>query len=241
MKTYSKEEIIKRLREYYKENDGILHLELYRQKKYKPSETTIRKRFGSWNEALTEAGIPINREVKKWYKKEDIIMFLKELSNDGTIMSANEYQKNYSSPSIETIISLFGSWNEALIAAEIDENRTLLEKDEIINRLKKYIKSYPTELNSDQYIQKKWKPSYHTIIRYFGSWIHALEKAGIKVEMPTYTDDEILDEINRCIEEVKPMPLTRTRYEKISNKPSTATIYRRFDSWENAIKLARKK
>src|SRR3954454_22222823 len=102
-KTYTKQEIIIFLQRYYEESGGVLSLKLYRQKKYKPSETTIRKKFGSWNNALEAAGIPINRKVKRWYTKEDIIKFLQSISTNDKIIIAREYQKKYTSPSIETV------------------------------------------------------------------------------------------------------------------------------------------
>src|SRR5437762_908149 len=116
-KTYTKQEIIIFLQRYYEESGGVLSLNLYRQKKYKPSETTIRKKFGSWNAALEAAGIPINKTVNKWYKKDDIVKVLQSISENGGIIIAREYQKKYTSPSFETVISLFGSWNNAIEAA----------------------------------------------------------------------------------------------------------------------------
>lgn len=238
-KGYSKKDIISLLQQYSKENDGTLNLDIYKRKKYKPSETTIRKKFGSWNEALIEAGLPINREVKKWYTREDLILFLQNISTNGEMISANDYQKQYTSPTIETILSTFGTWNEALLAAGLLENRLILEENEILERLKKYTKQYPHSISSEHYINIKWKPSYHTIIRYFGSWSYALEKIGIHSEVITYSDEDILEELGRCMKIIDPLPLTRTKYEKMSNKPSAITIYRRFETWENAIKLAK--
>jgi hypothetical protein len=44
-KSYSHEEVIHALQRYANENNGLLTLKFYNDKKYKPSESTIRKKF----------------------------------------------------------------------------------------------------------------------------------------------------------------------------------------------------
>lgn len=120
----SKDDIIQALQGYVKENNGHLSLELYKKKKYKPSETTIRKKFGSWNQALQEAGITTNREGNKWYK-EDVIKILQNISQNGKAITIEEYQKKRKQPSYDTIVALFGSWNQALKKAGLKENSVI--------------------------------------------------------------------------------------------------------------------
>jgi len=238
---YSKEEIVELLKKYYQENNQQLTLDLYNKKKYKPSETTIRKRFGSWNEALEEAGIPINRAVDKWYSKEDVIKFLRKISEDGKAPTVDEYKKMNLSPNFDTVISRFGTWNEAIKQAGLEENRVLMDREEIINQLKLFAKKYPENISSEFYRNMKWKPSQKSIENQFGSWMNGLKEAGIDTDYQTYSNEDLLDELNRCMEFVYPRKLTMKQFDEMNKKPSSQTIYRRFGSWKKAITLAKEK
>src|SRR3954452_19889318 len=238
-KTYTKKDIITFLQAYYAKNGELLSLKLYRQKQYKPSETTIRKKFGSWNNALEEAGIPINRKVKSWYTKEDIIKHLQSISKNDAITIAREYQKKYTSPSIETVISLFGSWNNALKAAGLKENRVLMDKEDIIKSIQKFAQTFPLDVSVERYRKEEWQPSIDTIYRKFGSWIQALKVARISSKYRTYDEEEIMEKLCQYAEKIAPSPLTVTRYKSSPNLPHTKTIIRQFGSWEKALEKAR--
>jgi hypothetical protein len=232
---YSKQEILSTLQRYFEENDHFLSLNLYNEKRYKPSETTIRKKFGSWNQALKEAGLPINRTVDKRYSEEQLLGFLRSVSSNGIAPTVNDFRKTYHSPSVDTLISFFGSWNEAVRKAGLRENRILADEDEMLVRIRRFATEHPTNINSDHYEKVRWKPSYHAIKRRFGSWIHALEMAGITPPYRYFSNGDIIEELERCCCIVAPKRLTIPRYEALSGIPSVQTITRRFGSWDKAL------
>lgn len=55
----TKEFIIKYLKEYYKKNKSI---PIAKDKQHPFSDKTVLNKFGSWNNALIKAGIPLNRQ-----------------------------------------------------------------------------------------------------------------------------------------------------------------------------------
>ncbi|KMY51054.1 homing endonuclease associated repeat-containing protein [Peribacillus loiseleuriae] len=236
-KRYSKEEIILALQKYAKENEGTLTLTLYVEKKYKPSETTIRKKFGSWNHALMEAGVKTNRDVKRWYTEEDLICILQSIVNNGQALTVEEYKKQGKQPALETFVACFGSWNEAIRKAGLRVNSGMYSDEEMIRILKDYAKR-KGRFTSLDYIKDGIQPKPLSIQRRFGSWMNALRIAGIKPTYVNFTNQELLEELKRCIDLNKTDYITIAEYTKLSNHPHYMTIFRRFGSWKKAIRLA---
>ncbi len=63
-KKYTNEQIIQTLQKCY-QSLGKISQNIYTQSGYKPSLDVVTKRFGSWNKALKEAGIPVREHKKK--------------------------------------------------------------------------------------------------------------------------------------------------------------------------------
>ncbi len=152
-----REEIIQSLRRYAQENNGILTYHLYRQKKYSPSDTTIRN---------------------KWYTEDKVIKILQNVSEDGNSITVEEYKKQRQQPSIETIVSLFGSWNDAIKKVGLRENRVLFTDEEMIQAIQDYAKEKGKFTITD-FKKDKIQPSYDSILKLFGSWTNEFKKSGI--------------------------------------------------------------
>ncbi|MCF2132046.1 hypothetical protein L1I79_37355 [Strepomyces sp. STD 3.1] len=238
-KSYSKEEIINLLLHYADENNGSLNLTLYRNKKYKPSESTIRKKFGSWNQALQEAGILTNREIRKWYTEEEVLRILQNVSGHDKAITVEEYKKQKIQPDYDTIVALFGSWNEAIKKAGLKENSMTYTSEEMVKALQEYSQK-KGEFTSIDYEKDGMQPGYLAIQKRFGSWANAVRSAGIKPSFVYYTDREILHEIKRCLDEKGTHYITMADYERLSNHPSSRTAFKRFGSWKKAVELAKR-
>ncbi|MDM5339683.1 hypothetical protein QUF84_21010 [Fictibacillus enclensis] len=114
---YTKEESINLLSLYFEENGGVLTYDIYKQKRYKPAHSSLRKKFGSWNNALSAAGISINCSVAEKYTDEQVIGFLQKV-NGGEYITVKQFTKRCKDgPSVDTVIGKFGSWKNAIQAA----------------------------------------------------------------------------------------------------------------------------
>jgi len=79
------------------------------------------------------------------------------------------------------------------------------------------------------------KYASNTISRRFKGWHYALEKAGLLVlYIPDISDDELLNDLKRVIQEIEPKKLTQEIYDK-KGRFAANTIQHRF-GWNNALK-----
>jgi hypothetical protein len=75
-----------------------------------PSAAAVRKRFGSWSEAKSEAEV---EQTKQKYTKEELLDALCECERQHDSVSANTFAADDDLPSPETLQRRFGSWSEA--------------------------------------------------------------------------------------------------------------------------------
>lgn len=93
------------------------------------SSTTMGKRFGSWNEALRQAGIPITKQHN--ISEEDLLKNIAEVwITNGCQPTNRDINSTPSKFGGTTYHSRFGSWNKALLA------------------FSEYMRSEPSELNA---------------------------------------------------------------------------------------------
>lgn len=84
------------------------------------SVATYKKRFGSWNNALEQAGLEITEKIKK-ISLDDLVNDLKHISNKlyGKKLTQNIYRQ-YGRYDVKTYKSRFGTWNKALKKAGLE-------------------------------------------------------------------------------------------------------------------------
>ena len=144
----------------------------------KYSATPFLRRFGSWINSLSAAGLETQRNKSDYFKipNQSLIEDLKEVSQtlQKESISTRDYSEN-GKYRVQTIISRFGSWNEALKQAELQptgykeiSDINLLEE---IGRIWIYKGSQPTTTDIKNGISKY---SLNTYMRRFGSWRNAL-------------------------------------------------------------------
>lgn len=122
---YGDEELLQSLRGLY-EDVGEINMDIY-EDKGEYSVSTIQRRFGSWNSALEEAGLPLNTPDRYYHgiSDTDILESVDKIKNmyDLDSMSMSSYKifrdkylndKNMALPSVKTIRSRFGSYHEML-------------------------------------------------------------------------------------------------------------------------------
>lgn len=207
------------------------------------SAPTVTARFGSWNEALEIIGVetrPGPTEVSRETVIEDIQAVAEELGRKPT---NSEYREH--GTCLGAVKHKFESWNAALEAAGFEPRRApgSLSDETYLERLRELadeLDRIPRELDMNEH-------GPHSVDTYktrFGSWIDALEAAGLEPD-PEQTDTgrsgpisrvELLAELRRLADEVGEPP-TLTDLER-DGQYSKSPYYNRFDSWADALEAA---
>src|SRR5262249_11239156 len=149
------------------------------------------RHFGSTNNALRRANLPIMRIAK--YGADELLHALKSFYNKyGRSPSANDFDKRKHYPSSHAILYNFSSWNKALRAAGLPINRPLrYDQDDLIRWIKGFVlknKQFPHYRN----LSTHGAPSYAPIKRAFGGLRMAIKASGY-VEKPGKASTKILN------------------------------------------------
>lgn len=157
IKTHSKEYVMSVVIKYFNQyNKSPKYNEL------EFSHALIKNYWNSWNEMLSECGVPITTDFCKLKNKEDGILFLQEyFRTNNSIPTATEISK------IESInrswfTKKFGSWENALVESGLISDIGNFTKEQIIENsinwlkhLSNKIKRFPTVGEYDKYIKTK--------------------------------------------------------------------------------------
>ena len=233
---YSREEILKQIKDYYLKNPDM-NSRNFDKDKNTCSRSTIRIAFGSWGNALEEAGIPARE--KNYYTKEKIVEHLWDHYKRNPKMTRTSFEKDKKVCSSSIIFVRFGGWEKALKAAGIPLNE--ITKEKILEQLKDhYLRN--GEISRRAFARDKTVCSSSVVVRRFGSWHIALKEAGIREEKPYVEyDKEKLFEILK--EKVKTGELKyQADIDKIKGIPSIETIENiwKWEELTNLLGLERK-
>lgn len=202
------------------------------------SVTTYYSRFGSWKEAIKEAGYE-PRQPESKIPEEDLLNELQtlaeELGEPPSAAQMNENGKYWAS----TYRDRFGSWNEAVEMADLEPTAesTKIATAELlaeIQRLTDTLGEPPTF----QEMEKQGEYTANVYVSRFGSWNEAIEAAGFEptTKGSSLTDTELLKELQRLADELGKQPSSREMDEH--GRYGTATYQRHFGSWSNALEMA---
>lgn len=124
-KRYSRDDIINGLQKLSLELDSTPTSSQLDECPYVPSRSTIHKRFGSWNDALREAGLDIN-EIGKYDDSERQKMIEDAQSINAEIEQplTDRIYSEKGKYSWGTIKRLFGSWIEFIEEADIQSSQS---------------------------------------------------------------------------------------------------------------------
>ena len=145
----------------------------------KYSATPFLRRFGSWINTLAAAGLETQR-TKSEFKRIPDQFLIEDMKRVSRILkkesiSTKEYSEN-GKYKVQTILSRFGSWNEALNLAELQPTDYKVISDidlfEEIERIWVNKGSQPTTTDIRNGISKY---SLNTYLRRFGGWRNALK------------------------------------------------------------------
>ena len=142
------------------------------------STKTYQKKFGSWNEALKQAGLEVNEEqnITKSDLRDELERLADELGRTPTSRDIAEDGK-YGVP---TYVNKFDSWNDALEAAGFTPRTTNQRISD--QQLKETLQKLATDVGrrpttSDMKEHGPYSPGVY--FNRFGSWDSALREAGV--------------------------------------------------------------
>ena len=102
MKLYNKEKIAKQMKLHYN-NNGTITMKSFNQNKSVCCSTTVKRYFGTWNNAKKETGFSSNVE----YNKPELLKIIKEKIKSGEIKRISDIDKIVGLPSYKYIKKLW--------------------------------------------------------------------------------------------------------------------------------------
>lgn len=181
--TFSDEELIVQLRRIHTDT-GKIPDQRSLKKVSLPGEcvspAVFQERFGSWNNAITKAGLtPVPQSNA--HDRDELISQLKNFrKRTGRIPACTDCGKKNKMACSAAFYRVFGSWHNALKAAGMSsrEKGGKYTRAAAIKALKKFYKTHGiTPVSNSTYSGEI--PSASTCFRIFGSWNKTLKAAGI--------------------------------------------------------------
>lgn len=205
------------------------------------SDTTYQNRFGSWNEAVREAGYTphIETEVSNTALIEEIHRLAPtqdEPPSARTLAVEGKYDRS-------RYESRWGSWNNAVREAGYEVNkRGEITENELIHEIQRLAAEINRAPTTDE-MEKEGKYAESLYWSHFGSWITALESAGLELEDSEVANrlynavprEELLAEIDRLAEGNNAPSVQRMQKE---GKYSIGPYRNQFHSWWGAVVTA---
>ena len=200
------------------------------------ADTTFMRRFGSWNDAVAEAGFEPNAPETEVLTAE-LIRELRQLRKElGSIPTADQVSE-HSTYSHSAYVVRFGSWSEALEAAfnSTTEAGDGVSKQELVAELRRIAADHGTPPHFED-VRKYSDYQARTYTKRFESWDAALQAADITPPTRRVSTDDLVDELYRLRDELDKRPTSRDVVRE--GKHGLATYQRRFGSWSEAVTVA---
>ena len=232
---YTDEELIEELHRVSEEHcDG----ETPTQKditRYGKSSSGPYKRFGSWNDALIEAGYEPNR-TRSSISEEEVIGKIEEFSE--ATKTDSPIKENFLDwvDFSNGVLVRFGGWNQLLRKTGLRLNNCRkASEEELLEEIKYISNEYADgETPSTSQMDEHGQFSSFLYKKEFGSWNIALEKAGYKpIYYPNLSEKEALEELKRLNKELGRVPTVEDLTER--GKVTWKFYKDRFGSYVDAL------
>ncbi len=203
--------------------------------KGKYGTATYTHKFGSWNDAVQEAGLEIVRQ--RDVSRADMISEIQRLADELGKPPAVHQMRDQGKLGVTTISREFGTWSAALEHAGYEPNKEMgVSKEKLteeLTRLRDELGRPPKA----QEMSRRGAYSIGTFERRFGSWNTALERAGFDLHnRANIPRDELLDELTRLSDALDRTPTSMDM--ESSGRFGHATYSSTFGSWNEAIREA---
>ncbi|MHB9288155.1 homing endonuclease associated repeat-containing protein [Halobacteriales archaeon Cl-PHB] len=202
------------------------------------SATTYYRRFGSWPDTLEAAGFE-SRDPESKIPTEELVVELQRIAEDVNGRPTRSDMDEQGAFSNYTYKRRFGSWADALEAADIEgaDDAGTITDDELLDELSRLAEDLGESPTMSQ-MDDEGAYAASTYARRFGSWSGALEAADIETgpTPSTVTKADLLGELQRLADELGDQP-TSTEMDE-HGQYASATYQRHFGSWSAAVETA---
>jgi hypothetical protein len=211
---------------------------------------TVIRLFGSWSSALTAAGVPSPRS---WTRERVIEAIRSHAAVHGQPPAPIQWRhstgppwKRGAHPKATTVIRLFGSFSDAVVAAGFEPWRRwgTWTSEQVIAAIRAHVARH-----GQPPLAQDWRhstsepgaahPTQETVRRLFGSFSDAVVAAGFEPRnKQKWTRGQAINAIRDYVAEHGPVPSSHVWQEcsyEPGSRPSAATIIRLFGSWKRAV------
>ncbi|MGO9976907.1 MAG: homing endonuclease associated repeat-containing protein [Solirubrobacteraceae bacterium] len=243
-----RDHIIARLRAYEREHGAPPSVSEWRRRRLRPGVKPIYRQFGSWPAALAAAGLQspaiLRKQAASQWGEAEIIAALRAhaTAKGGTAPDSDDWTRTTAThPSALRVRAVFGSWRQALAAADLAPKppSRRWSEDTIITLLRADAAANGTAPRASDWDQAADRPAPGTVARVFGSWNDALEASGIGVNKKQnyWTKERILEAL-RHLERQLGRPPTSAEISATLQPgcPPAVIVARAFGSWRAAAR-----
>jgi len=210
------------------------------------SEHPFRREFGSWSDAMEEAGYSGDLQHSTAFSKEELLEDFREWANyyqKGTTATPTKRKMDAHGPhGSSTYAARFGSWTQAVVEAGLNPDSRTIGREELlaeISSVGQLLEKRPTCRDIEEYGDNSLWP----YLREFGSWNAALREAGFtppssgrpsgSTNIPT---TDLIADLRRVARKWGRTP-SEEEYGDHGTY-STTTYSRRFGGWLSAVERA---
>lgn len=203
--------------------------------------STLISRFDSWSDSLEAADFDAHHQGTK-ISDEDLLDELQRLADELGHPPTTAEMDEHGKYSQVTYVHRFDGWNNALETAGLESRGEgpEIKRDVLLDDLRRVAETIDGYMTMNEYGEHgRFDPD--TYRRRFGSWLDALEEAGLpstpkRDRGPQYSDDELLDDLRDLADELGRTP---TFADMNDHGPRSATTFtNRFGTWNNAVEEA---
>ena len=238
MSKYTDSFLLSELVRYYNENNkSPRQCDIHTKFGYPPI-SAYYDNFGSFSIALEKAGLKVNKCGK--YSKKELISILQSFYNKyGYSPSKKDINDMENAPSAETFVSYFGTWNNALKAANLEEHpKKEFSKEYLINDFKRACNELDRLPTMNDLCVKNGYVDKATYYKHFHSYENLLEACGYSLEyINNIKREELTQELQSIYIKIGRAPFQKELLAK--NGYNCANVYvHYFGSLTNAFKAA---
>lgn len=235
VKKITKQEVLQDIRRFVTEFGRVPTTKDFAANKNYPSDSTVKRLFDTWNNAIVEAGFKItvtgHREGKISFSKEQVIGYISSYYEQyHKIPSYEDFYAIAGGPKDFHIRKYFGNYTNLVTLVFSEEQQNYWSKELIAHTILDFYSKY-SEIHSADCISSNKLPSIKTITKYYGTFnkmlleldipikiidgcygIHTLSKDGHTYRSKAeayFVDNYLYSKYNYIIEPKYPEPYSR--------------------------------